>query len=87
MEFDQLKTVIAGILSLDPNEITEEETFVEDLGADSLDLFQIVMGIEEVFQIKIPPQEAEKITKVGEALALVHQMVEIKEQAAEHDNL
>ena len=45
MEFDQLKTVIAGILSLDPNEITEEETFVEDLGADSLDLFQIVMGI------------------------------------------
>ncbi|MCI8945848.1 MAG: acyl carrier protein [Lachnospiraceae bacterium] len=87
MEFDQLKTVIAGILSLDPNEITEEETFVEDLGADSLDLFQIVMGIEEVFEIKIPPQEAEKITKVGEALALVHQMVEIKEQAAEHDNL
>ena len=84
MEFDQLKTVIAGILSLDPNEITEEETFVEDLGADSLDLFQIVM---EVFQIKIPPREAEKITKVGEALALVHQMVEIKEQAAEHDNL
>ena len=79
--------MIAGILSLDPNEITEEETFVEDLGADSLDLFQIVMGIEEVFQIKIPPQEAEKITKVGEALALVHQMVEIKEQAAEHDNL
>ena len=87
MEFDQLKTVIAGILSLDPNEITEEEPFVEDLGADSLDLFQIVMGIEEVFQIKIPPREAEKITKVGEALALVHQMVEIKEQAAEHDNL
>ena len=60
MEFDQLKTVIAGILSLDPNEITEEETFVEDLGADSLDLFQIVMGIEEVFQIKIPPQEARR---------------------------
>lgn len=87
MEFEQLKTVIAGVLSLDPNEITEEETFAEDLGADSLDLFQIVMGIEEVFQIQIPPGEAEKITKVGEALALVHHMVEIKEQAAEHDNL
>lgn len=44
MEFDKLKEVIAGVLSVDPNEIAEETTFMEDLGADSLDLFQIEIG-------------------------------------------
>ncbi len=85
MEFDKLKAVIAGVLSVDPNEITEEETFVEDLGADSLDLFQIVAGIEEVFGLKVPPEEAEKMTKVGEALQWIKHAVTEKEQA-EHDN-
>ena len=45
MEFEKLKGIIAEVLSVDPNEVTQESTFVEDLGADSLDLFQIVMGI------------------------------------------
>ena len=63
MEFDKLKKVIAEILSVDPNEITEETTFTDDLGADSLDLFQIVMGIEEVFQIEVPPEESEQIDR------------------------
>lgn len=71
MEFDQLKEIIAGVLSVDPNELTEETTFTEDLGADSLDLFQIVLGIEEAFEIEIVPEEAEKITTVGEALRLI----------------
>ena len=71
MEFDKLKEIIAGVLSVDPNELTEETTFTEDLGADSLDLFQIVLGIEEAFEIEIVPEEAEKITTVGEALRLI----------------
>lgn len=71
MDFDKLKKVIAEVLSVDPNEITEDTTFTEDLGADSLDLFQIVMGIEDVFQIEVPPEVSEKITTVGEALELI----------------
>ena len=79
MEFDKLKEIIAEVLNVDPNELTEETTFMEDLGADSLDLFQIVMGIEEAFQIEVVPEEAEKITTVGEALQLIQDAVEEKE--------
>ena len=71
MEFDKLKEVIADVLSVDPNEITLETTFTEDLGADSLDVFQIVMGIEEAFEIEIPADKAERIMTVGEAVALI----------------
>ncbi len=71
MEFDKLKEVIADVLSVDPNEITPETTFTEDLGADSLDVFQIIMGIEEAFEIEIPADKAEHITTVGEAVALI----------------
>ena len=71
MEFDKLKEVIADVLSVDPNEITAETTFTEDLGADSLDVFQIIMGIEEAFEIEIPAEEAEHITTVGEAVDLI----------------
>ena len=76
MEFDQLKTVIAGILSLDPNEITVDSTFMDDLGADSLDVFQVVMGIEEEFGIEIPAEKAEKIRTVGEAVELIKSELE-----------
>ena len=71
MEFDKLREVIADVLNVDPNEITTETTFTEDLGADSLDVFQIVMGIEEAFEIEIPADQAEQITTVGEAVALI----------------
>lgn len=71
MEFEKLKEVIADVLNVDPNEITLETTFTEDLGADSLDVFQIVMGIEEAFEIGIPAEKAEHITTVGEAVALI----------------
>ena len=71
MEFNKLKEVIADVLSVDPNEITLETTFMEDLGADSLDVFQIIMGIEEAFEIEIPAEKAEQITTVGEAVALI----------------
>ena len=54
MEFEKLKKVIAEVLNVDPDEITMETTFMDDLGADSLDVFQIIMGIEEEFDIEIP---------------------------------
>ncbi|MBD5450367.1 MAG: acyl carrier protein [Lachnospiraceae bacterium] len=71
MEFDKLREVIADVLNVDPNEITAETTFTEDLGADSLDVFQIIMGIEEAFEIEIPADKAEQIATVGEAVDLI----------------
>lgn len=71
MEFEKLKKVIAEVLSVDPEEITMESTFADDLGADSLDVFQIIMGLEEEFDIEIPPEKAEKITTVEEAVELI----------------
>lgn len=71
MEFEKLKKVIAEVLNVDPDEITMETTFIDDLGADSLDVFQIIMGIEEEFDIEIPADKAEKITTVEEAVELI----------------
>ncbi len=71
MELEKLQEVIASVLSVDPKEITLETTFLEDLGADSLDVFQIIMGIEEVFHIEIPADKVERITTVGEAVELI----------------
>ncbi|MBO5165435.1 MAG: acyl carrier protein [Lachnospiraceae bacterium] len=71
MEFEKLKKVIAEVLNVDPEEITLESTFTDDLGADSLDVFQIVMGIEEEFDIEIPAEKAEKISTVEEAVELI----------------
>lgn len=71
MEFEKLKKVIAEVLSVDPDEITMDTTFTDDLGADSLDLFQVIMGIEEEFDIEVPPEKAENITTVEEAVELI----------------
>lgn len=71
MELEKLKKVIAEVLNVDPEEITPETTFTDDLGADSLDIFQIVMGIEEEFDIEIPTEEAEKVVTVGDAIELI----------------
>ena len=71
MEFEKLKKIVAEVLNVDENEITMDSTFVDDLGADSLDIFQIVMGIEEEFDIEIPDEEAEKITTVQSAIDYV----------------
>ena len=71
MEFEKLKKVIAEVLNVDPEEITMETTFTDDLGADSLDVFQIIMGIEEEFDIEIAAEEAEKISTVEEAVELI----------------
>lgn len=71
MEFEKLKKVISEVLNVDPEEITMETTFMDDLGADSLDVFQIIMGIEEEFDIEIPADKAEKISTVEEAVELI----------------
>ncbi|HIX60596.1 MAG TPA: acyl carrier protein [Candidatus Blautia gallistercoris] len=67
MEFEKLKEIIADVLNIDTSDITENTTFVDDLGADSLDLFQIIMGIEEEFDIEIDNDAAEGIVTVGDA--------------------
>ncbi len=68
MELEKLKKIIVEVLNVDKDEITEDTTFIDDLGADSLDIFQIIMGIEEEFDIEIPTEEAEKISTVGDAV-------------------
>ena len=68
MEFEKLQNIIADVLNIDKSKITPETTFVDDLGADSLDVFQIIMGLEEEFDIEIPNEEAEKIVTVADAV-------------------
>ena len=68
MEFEKLQSIIGEVLNVDAGDITMDTTFVEDLGADSLDIFQIIMGIEEEFDIKIPDDAAENIVSVGDAV-------------------
>ena len=68
MECEILNKIIAEVLNVDEEEISMETTFVDDLGADSLDVFQIIMGLEEEFDIEIPNEEAEKIVTVGDAV-------------------
>lgn len=68
MEFEKIKAIIAEVLNVDENEITMETTFTDNLGADSLDVFQIIMGLEEEFDIEIANEDAEKIVTVGDAV-------------------
>ena len=68
MEFEKVKKIIVEVLNVEENDITPETTFIDDLGADSLDVFQIIMGLEEEFEIEIPNEEAEKIVTVGDAV-------------------
>lgn len=68
MEFEKLQQIIAEVLNTEPDEITMNTTFVDDLGADSLDIFQIIMGIEEEFDIEISTESAEKIVTVQDAV-------------------
>ena len=68
MEFEKLQGIIAEVLNNEPEDVTMAATFVDDLGADSLDIFQIIMGIEEEFDIEIPNEAAEQIVTVGDAV-------------------
>lgn len=68
MEFEKLQTIIAEVLNVETSEIKMDTTFIDDLGADSLDVFQIIMGIEEEFDIEIPNDAAESIVTVSDAV-------------------
>ena len=68
MEVEKLQGIIAEVLNIEPEDVTMAATFVDDLGADSLDIFQIIMGIEEEFDIEIPNEAAEQIVTVGDAV-------------------
>ena len=65
----------AEVLNVDPDEITMETTFQDDLGADSLDVYQIIMGIEEEFDIEIPAETAEQVTTVEDAVEMIKNAV------------
>ncbi|MCI5919504.1 MAG: acyl carrier protein [Roseburia sp.] len=75
MEFEKLKKIIAEVLNVDEAEITMETTFVDDLGADSLDIFQIIMGLEEEFDIEIQNEAAESIVTVADAVEQIKNAV------------
>lgn len=75
MEFEKLKKIIDEVLNVDPDEITMETTFQDDLGADSLDVYQIIMGIEEEFDIEIPAETAEQVTTVEDAVEMIKNAV------------
>lgn len=75
MEFEKLRAIIMEVLNVEEDEIKLETTFIDDLGADSLDVFQIVMGIEEEFDIEIPNEEAEKIVTVNDAVEQIKDAV------------
>ena len=65
---ERVKKIIAEQLGVEAGEVTPEASFVEDLGADSLDTVELVMALEEEFEIEIPDEDAEKILTVGKAL-------------------
>ncbi len=76
MEFEKLQEIIADVMNIEDKAIiTMDSTFVDDLGADSLDVFQIIMGIEETFDIEIENDVAEGISTVGDAVELIKGVV------------
>ena len=75
MEFEKLCAIIAEVMGIDAGEITEDTAFVEDLGADSLDMFQIILGVEEKFDIGLDIGSADQIISVGAAAEAIKRAV------------
>ena len=71
MELEKIKAIRAEVLNIDADSITEDTTFVDDLGADSLDIFQIIMGIEEEYDIELDNESVEQIQTVGDAVEAI----------------
>ena len=71
MELEKIKAIIAEVLNIDADSITEDTTFVDDVGADSLDIFQIIMGIEEEYDIELDNESVEQIQTVGDAVEAI----------------
>ncbi|NHM27552.1 acyl carrier protein [Desulfofundulus sp. TPOSR] len=71
--FEKVKAIIVEQLGVDESEVTMEASFIEDLGADSLDIVELVMALEEEFDLTIPDEDAEKIRTVGEAVRYIQE--------------
>lgn len=76
MELEKLQQIIVDVLNVDASEVTMDTTFTDDLGADSLDVFQILMGVEETFDIEIPEEDAERIVTVADAVDAIRKAIE-----------
>ena len=70
--FDKLKEIIADKLGVNEDEITMESTFIDDLGADSLDIVELMMSLEEELEIEIPDEDAEKFKTVGDVVEYIN---------------
>ena len=75
----KLKDIVTDRLNVEEEQIKPEASFVEDLGADSLDIVELIMGIEEEFDIEIPDEDAEKLTTVGSAMNYVKNKLGVEE--------
>jgi acyl carrier protein len=73
--FEKIKGVIVEQLGVDEDDVAEEASFVDDLGADSLDIVELVMALEEEFGVSIPDEQAEKIKTVGDAVDFIVESV------------
>ncbi|HHW00057.1 MAG TPA: acyl carrier protein [Clostridiaceae bacterium] len=71
MVFEKVKKIIVDQLGVDEDDVTMEASFIDDLGADSLDIVELIMALEEEFDLEIPDSEAEKITTVGDAVEYI----------------
>lgn len=72
MEFQKLQKIIAEVLSIDDTDIVQEMSFIDDLGADSLELFQILMGVEKEFDISIDEETLKDVITVGDLLEIIY---------------
>jgi acyl carrier protein len=79
--FERVKKVVVDRLEVSAEEVTENAAFVEDLGADSLDVVELVMGLEDEFDIEIPDEDAEKIRTVAEAVAYIEEKTRAEQTA------
>ena len=75
---EKVKSIIAEQLGVKPDEVTAEASFIDDLGADSLDTVELVMALEEEFSIEMPDEDAEKMSKVSEAIKYIESKVSAK---------
>ncbi len=71
--FEEMKDLIAEGLNIDESKITEESSFKDDLGADSLDLFELVMSLEDKYDVEIPSEELEKLLTVGDVIKYIEE--------------
>ena len=75
---DKVKSIIAEQLGVKAEEVTPQASFIDDLGADSLDTVELIMALEEEFNVEIPDEDAEKMTSVGDAIKYIEEKLAVK---------